>query len=329
MWQLTKVFDKKTKAEKQSAKKRIVFLRDHFFREVKKVRDFDVDILQEKENAVFTMFSAPRIRVLSFLHTAPNHTRFVNATKKMLRSRQLMRQISREILGAGSYVERKEKIETQTGRDKQETEVIVHSVPIYLYCPDCNRLTSQGALYYPLYSKRGGPYKTEIEIIKDCLVSHCKNQECLSKRSRFKTLVTKLHEIDKMEFHYLFDPYRDFFAPFKADAHIFGGDYGDSFIHVRSGKKSTPPVQKVAKIFEILEQATGEKEKTIYVGGMITRDGQKLSKSDPNVTFRIRDLKKIKKIFANIIKQIEALREVEIEDDILRIEYEKIIRNAV
>jgi hypothetical protein len=328
MWQLTKVFDKKTRNERNSVTKRVKYLKTRFSREIGKIRQFDLDILQEKENAVFTMFS-PRVRVLSFLHTAPNHAKFVNATKKLLRSEELMRPISRAILGTGCYVRREEKIETRVGRNKQETTVTVHSVPIYLYCPDCNQITSQGALYYPLYSRRMGPYRTEVEIIKDCLVASCKNQKCLSHSSRFKPIVVRLHEINKMELHYLFNSYRDFFDPFKADAHIFGGDYGDSFRFGDSGKKSVPPIQKVAKMFEVLEQATGEKERTIYIGGMITREGQKLSKSDPNVTFKISEVRKLKKLFANIVKQIEALKEVEIEDDILRIEYENIIRNAV
>ena len=188
-------------------------------------------------------------------------------------------------------------------------------IPIRLYCPNCYQICKDWAVVVFGHPHHKGP----------TFAAPCKNIDGKCPRALKQpgydgnVYRSVMEDLDMTEFHFMLDPMRDFFNPFKADCHIYGGDYFQL-----PNKKGITGAQKVKEMFNFLGKKTGQK-KFLFGGPLITMSGEKMSKSGQ--AFNIKDIENIKKVFMNTVEQLEIARSKSYPKGI-QIEYTEIMKKS-
>jgi hypothetical protein len=295
VWQLIHIFDAHTGDEAKAVKKSILPARYKKF-------------LKLKENKVFHLFGT-HIYIYSFLSILEHDAAFRNKMIRFLTDPEFAKLVGPVCGLKGGVFNFGNKIfyRGKTYRPKY------FQVPIRIYCPTCLRVCTDWAKVVTGHPLLGKP----------TLVAECKNYwGCPRARKEKGSDGFVYHKIpdalDQAEFHFMLDPMRDFFHPFKADCHIYGGDY--FLLHYEHSGQTA--VDRLHPMFQYLEDKTGQ-SKCIFGGPLVTVESHKMSKSGKN--FNIRDLKRIKPVFLNIVKYLETVRARNYPRP-LRIEYTELLK---
>tara|TARA_Y100000310_G_scaffold345838_1_gene470961 strand:+ start:9510 stop:10727 length:1218 start_codon:yes stop_codon:yes gene_type:complete len=183
-----------------------------------------------------------------------------------------------------------------------------------LYCPDCFDVC-------PGWSK---VILNDKNFRVPTIASKCENPNCprgSGKIGQDGMIYHKMKDdIDEVEIHFMLNSLRDFFPPFSADCHVFGGDY----FQILSEFTGKPQVNKIARMFEFLERKTGQ-QKVLFGGPLITIGGEKMAKT--GTSLNLNQIKKIKPVFLNIVKKLEELRSKRFPKGI-QIEYEELMKRV-
>jgi hypothetical protein len=296
IWRLTAIFDKRTKKEKEDIKRAFIPPKDKRW-------------LELKENKVHHIFGA-HIYVYSFLSVLERDRAFKNNMIKFLSDFDFAKVIG-PLCGLQPAVN---VFGNQVVNERGRYKAVCFIIPARLYCPDCYELCPEYAVVVLKHPLHPGP----------TLAAMCKNREC--KRGRMEggsdgyVYQNMQESLENIEFHFMLNSMRDFFNPFTADCHIFGGDYFQ-LEYNHSGMKA---IDKISDMFRFMEQKTGQR-KAFFGGPLVTIDGVKMSKS--SMAFNIRDIKDIEQAFLNIVTILETARSKSYPKG-LQISYEDIIHRA-
>ena len=267
------------------------------------------DWLLQKENRLYHVFDS-HIISLSFVHVLENSSNF----RRLFMSTFLdprFAEISSVLTGIDPKAKR---IGNAVIKGEKRYEPFGFAVPIRLYCPNCYQVSATWASIVTGHPTFGEP----------TLATLCANKSCKRNISKIddgfilQKVISGPPEL--MEVHFMADPIRDFFEPFYADCHIFGGDYFQ-LEYERSGMTA---ISKIEALFSYMEGKTNQ-QKHIFCGPLITMDGRKMSKSD--TAFNIKDIPNVKKAFINIIEVLENYRAQKVPGP-LQMDYREIIRRA-
>lgn len=292
IWKLGSHLDRKTKQELRS------------------LHDADIPrhhkhLLASKENSLFHLYGSP-VHVYSFIEALRRDRGFRNKMIHCLTDPDFVAKANEivaihfkeHIFGSG-VIHNGKKYRPRT-----------YQVPLRLYCPTCLYLCPDWASVMNGHPLHPGP----------TMVALCKNERCERARGEqgydgyvYYRMADALHNA---EFHFLLDPMRDFFSPFEADCHVFGGDYTQM-----TSRLGYNCLDKIGPYWSYLEHKTG-RSRYIFTGPMVMMDGQKMAKSD--LAFNVKDVARIGKVFENIISHLEHIRARNL-DGPLKVEYERII----
>jgi lysyl-tRNA synthetase class I len=128
-----------------------------------------------------------------------------------------------------------------------------YKVPFSPICPECGRSNSNFAVV-----------SRENETLK----GKCSNSGC-----EVEDYEVSLKDKGSYNIHYLIDPIRDVSRSFKADVHIFGGDYDTPW-----GEKKISRTERVMNVMGLFSRKTPD----IYLGPVFTVNGKKMSKTLDN-----------------------------------------------
>jgi hypothetical protein len=308
IWKLVQAFDTKTAMEIKKIKKAANIPKVHR------------QMLEIKENKIYHMFGT-HVYIYSFMNVLRKNRQFVNQIVNLIQDFEFA-QIAGGLCGMRHVTSKKwgPKYKVMKGGKESTQQAKAHPIPIRLFCPDCNKLCPNWASVVT-----SCPIKTFPKV---ALAAQCRNfPQC--KRARLeegsyglpgwiiKDAKMDLHET---EFYFMLAPTRDFFSPFLADCHVFGGDY----FQLPCDRYGTTGIDKIKVVFDYLEQKTGQK-KFLFGGPLILMGGKKMSKSEES--FNLRDLPKITTAFLKIVEYLESMRGESFPEG-LRLEYSEIIKLA-
>ncbi|MBT3297741.1 hypothetical protein HN385_02360 [archaeon] len=297
IWKLAAMFDETTEDEKRKIKKSFIPPKHKRF-------------LELKENKVFHVFGT-QIYVYSFMRMLEKDRAFRRKMIKNLTDFEFAKQVA-PMCGIKP---RWKRFASQVKIGTKIYQANCFQIPVRLYCPNCHQLCRDWAVMVFGHPYHHGP----------TLAAPCKNTRGNCPRA-LKTVGydgyvyrNLKQELDMTEFHFMLDPMRDFYDPFKADCHIYGGDYFQL-----PNIKGITGAQKIKIMFDYLEEKTGQ-QKFLFGGPLITIKGEKMSKSGQ--AFNIKDIKNIKKAFKNIMKKLEKVRS-ETYPNGIQVEYTEIMKNV-
>lgn len=296
IWKLTKIFDKNTDKNKLAI--------SNF-----QLNKSEKKILISKENKIHNFLSS-KIKVYSFLSIFNKDKKFRKKFIENFMDLEFAKSISiltglndTQIRNFGNKINKNNKLYSPK----------YYNVPIRLYCPDCKKLTPKWAKLIFSHPNLSGPtFGAMCENISG------KCPRALNEIEFDKYVFNSINnDLSNLEFHFMLDPIRDFYKPFKSDCHIFGGDY----FQLKYTNSNDTGIDRLKKIFELIEKKTGE-HKSFFGGPLILMDGMKMSKSGD--ALNIKDLSNISSIFKNIIKILEEIRSDNINKE-FKIDYKDII----
>lgn len=288
IWKLIQAFDQTTKKEKLAVKKSAI---------PKKLKR----LLEQREHSVFHFFGS-HIYIFSFTKVLNSSLALQKQFMRYLTDPEFVQRISPTLGKIGPFDKG-----TLVGDKKYNPQAF--RVPLKLFCPDCKYLTpfAKVVLGHPLYRK-------------PTLVSVCENRDCprgSDKNPNNRRVIQPMNDFSKVQFLFFVDPMRDFFEPFYADCHIFGGDYFQ--IYTEGGNNS---VSVINNMFSYMEGKTGQ-HKTLFGGPLIMYKGEKMSKTGK--AFYLSEVENVKNVFLNICSHLEDTRSKTFPKG-LQIEYRKLLR---
>lgn len=296
IWKLIHVFDDNTSEERKR-------IRETFIPPEHK------RLLEEKEHKIFHLFGT-QIYIYSFLKVLNKDHRFRIHMTKALCDYDFARTIAPI---TGINIMRKDFGNCITiGKKRYQPKC--YKVPVRLYCPDCKKICPDWAVVVNGHPFHPGPH----------LAARCANEQCKRGSAGLyydKFVYISLKEgFEHAELHFMLNSMRDFFDPFKADCHIFGGDY----FQLEYEHSKLRAIDRVSDMFRYLEKKTNQ-SKSIFGGPLITMEGRKMSKS--GASLKLSQIRKIGLVFRRIVSMLEEARANNYEGG-LQIEYKEIIRNA-
>lgn len=294
IWQLVSILDQQTQQELRRIKDSFILPKDKKW-------------LRSKENKVFHLFGT-QIYIYDFLDVLQRDKTF-RARMAACFAQPLFAQAVAPMAMAAREWRWRKTMKYSDRRDKVYP-VTSYKVPLRLYCPTCKRLCPDWAQIFFGHPQQRGP----------TLGAPCENQECPKAQQRDPFVYQNLKEdLAETELHFMLNSMRDFFDPFYADCHVFGGDY----FQVQYSQGVTA-IDKIKPMFDYLEAKT-KQQKSIFGGPLITMGDRKMSKS--GTTFRMNEMEKIRPVFQRIIYFLEEMRAGVIPTQ-LRLDYQRIIGNA-
>lgn len=296
IWQLIKIFDDRTRNEKKKIKQAFIPPKHKRF-------------LNLKENTIFHFFGT-QVYIYSFLKILQKDRIFKNNMMKFLCDPKFA-----QIVGPMCGIDGKVKwFGGHVIRNGKKFKPYAFQVPIRLYDQKTKELSKEWSRVVFGHPDFNGP----VLAAQPRSIPKLKGG---GDQGYDKYIYHSLKEGMGMgEFHFLLDPMRDFFNPFKSECHIFGGDYFQ-LEYYQSGMKA---IDKVQKMFEYMESKTGQ-EKAFFAGPLITMEGKKMAKS--GMSFNIKDLKKIKPVFLNIVRLLELSRSKTYKKG-LQLEYTELLKRT-
>lgn len=133
----------------------------------------------------------------------------------------------------------------------KDYQPIAFQIPVRLYCPNCHNLCPEWAKIVNKHPHHPGPHFAAL--CKN--VGKCPRADMEPGYDGYVWVNPKDH-LDMTEFHFMLDPLRDFISPFKADCHIFGGDYFQ-LTYEHSGVRA---IDKIERMFRYAEAKTGQRK---------------------------------------------------------------------
>ena len=297
IWKLASMFDKETTSQLKVIKKSFIPPKHKRW-------------LEEREHKVFHLFGN-QIYVYSFMRVLEKDRSFRNNILRYLVDNEFAQIVAPMCSTSPKW----KNFGDQMRVGERRYQATCFQIPVRLYCPNCHMICKDWAVVVFGHPQHTGP----------TFAAPCKNVDgdCprALKHPGYDGYVYKSvkEDLDLVEFHFMLDPMRDFFDPFKADCHIYGGDYFQL-----PNAKGVTGAQKVKKMFDYIEAKTGQK-KFLFGGPLITMGGEKMSKSGK--AFNIKDIKDIKKVFKNTVHQLELARSKNYPKGI-QIEYTEIMKKA-
>jgi hypothetical protein len=275
IWKLVQIFD-------ENSAKNIKQIRTSF--NLPKHKRF----MEDKEHQIFHLFSN-QVYVYSFLRILERDKKFRKNLLSYLTNYNFAKVIG-PLCGIKCTVKNFGD-QIIIGSKRYKTKGF--KIPIRLYCPNCHDLCPDWAIVVIGHPYHNGP----------TFAAPCQNYGACPRADKKPGYDGYVYHnikdsIEMAEFHFMLDPIRDFFDPFKADCHIFGGDY----FQLKYELSGMSAIDKIEKMFTYLESITGQ-SKSLFGGPLITIEGRKMSKS--GTSFNLKNIKKIKPVFLNIVRLLE------------------------